>query len=256
MCSLLGCSSVLSKSSTADAVAVDGNWSFTSTSSQAVNLPQISGSLAGNGRAITGVFHAATAGACVDTGSRITVSGSADASGNLTLTSAPFASGSVLSIQGQLAEDGKSISKAVYGVNGGACAFAKVNGSSTAPAVAMEYQAISGSYVGSFVDADGNGLPVTATLTQTSQPDANGTFHLSGSANFASGNCIDSTVVTDSTVTGSSLSATYTQTVNGVTSTVVGSGTFNADATVLTITNWTLSGGCGSDTGTGSLTKQ
>jgi hypothetical protein len=162
----------------------------------------------------------------------------------------------VLSIHGQLAEDGKSISKASYGVSGGACAFPQTSGSASAQAVATQYDAISGTYSGSFVDPDGNSLAVTATLTQTTQPDANGTFHLTGSANFASGNCIDSPVVTDSLVTGSSLSATYTQTVNGVTSTVVGSGTFNADATVLTITNWTLSGGCGADSGTGVLTKQ
>lgn len=254
---LTGCSGgILPVSPNLSALNVNGNWSFVSTAPQAAHLPQLSGSLSGTGAAIAGVFHSAITGACVDSHALITVTGKADANRNLTLTSAAFGSGSVLSVSGQLAEDGKSILNASYGVTGGACAFAQTNGSATVSVAATQFQSISGSYVGSFVDADGNTLPVTATLTQTSQPDTNGTFHLTGNAAFASGYCIAAPVVTDSVVTGSTISATYTQTVNGVTSTVVGSGTFNADATVLTITNWTLSGGCGADSGTGVLTKQ
>ena len=122
--------------------------------------------------------------------------------------------------------------------------------------IAAQYQTISGAYAGSFVDGDGYSLPVTATLTQTTQPDATGMFHLTGNATFPGNPCLTAPVITDSTVTGSSLSATYSEQQNGQTNTVVASGIFNQDASVLTITNWTFSGGCGSDTGTGVLTRQ
>lgn len=235
---------------------VSGNWELASSSVQAAPLPQLSGSFSGDSTAITGLFHTTASGACITPQTIVTLNGRADARRNLVLTSASFDNGSVLTIRGVLAPDGHSILNASYNVTGGACAFTAQNGTSLAPMIAAQYLPISGNYAGTFVDVDGDSLPVSATLTQTTQPDANGVFHLTGNATFPGNPCLTSPVVTDSTVTGSSLSATYSQQQNGVTNTVVASGTFNADATVLTITNWTLSGGCGADNGTGSLTKQ
>jgi hypothetical protein len=257
--SLLGCSGILPKDITpaANVIQVSGNWAFASSSPSAANLPQLSGSLAGTNASISGSFHTSASGACIDAQTIVKVTGSADANNNLILTSAPFASGSVLTVKGRLAADGKSISSASYSVTGGSCAFPEANGSAYVPLTATQYQPISGTYTGTFVDPYGNSLSVVATLTQTTDPDANGTFHLSGNVTYPSGDdCITAPVVTDSTVTGSSLSVTYTQTVNTAVSTVTASGTFNSDATVLTVTNWTTAGACGTDNGTGSLTKQ
>ena len=253
---VLGCSSSMKQPVPyPNMVEVSGNWQMSSGSAQAINLPQLSGSLSGNSPAITGLFHAG-AGACITPQTIVSVSGRADAARHLTLISAPFADGSILSMTGTLAPDGHSMQDASYKVTGGACAFASQNGSAVAPMIMTQYQSISGSYTGSFVDVDGDSLPVTATLTQTTQPDANGVFHLTGDATFPGNPCLTAPVVTDSTVTGSTLSATYSQQQNGTTSSVVASGTFNADASVLTITNWTLSAACGADNGTGTLTKQ
>ena len=256
--STLGCSSGLRQPVVnPNPLSVSGNWELTSSSAQAAPLPQLSGSFSGNSSAITGLFHTTVAGACITPQTIVTLSGKADADLRLSLTSTPFDDGSVLTITGTLVADGHSISDASYNVVGGSCAFAAGVGSSVAPPmIVTQYQTISGNYSGNFMDVDGDSLPVAATLTQTTQPDANGMFHLTGNATFPGNPCLTSPVVTDSTVTGSSLSATYSQQQNGQTNTVVASGTFNQDASVLTITNWTFSGGCGADNGTGLLTKQ
>jgi hypothetical protein len=256
-CLIAGCSSSMRQPIlNPDLVPVSGNWQLASSSPQAASLPQLSGALSGNSTAITGLFHTTASGACITPQTIVILSGKADAQRNLFLISSPFDNGSILTIRGVLAPDGHSMLNASYNVVGGACAFTPENGTSVAPMIAAQYQAISGSYAGNFVDGDGDSLPVTAILTQTTQPDANGAFHLTGNATFPGNPCLTAPVITDSTVTGSSLSATYSQQQNGVTNTVVASGTFNADASILTITNWTLSGGCGADNGTGLLTKQ
>ena len=230
----------------ANASALSGNWQITATAAQAAQLPQLSGSLTGSGSAITGVFHPTTSSACIGPQTSIAVSGSMDDHNNVTLTSAPFAGGSVLTLLGSA--NSSQLAVSTYKVTGGACAFPAAATTVTAALL----QPVSGTYQGTFADSDGNTIPVTATLTQTTQPDSNGVFHVTGDATFAGNTCMTSPVVADSTVTGNTLSTTYTQ--QG--STVVASGTFNDAATVLTISNWILSGLCGSDSGTGVLTRQ
>lgn len=255
--SLLGCSSSMKQpASNTTPQSVGGNWELTSSAPQAAALPRLAGSFSGNTSAITGLFHTTATGACITPQTIVSVSGKADSNRHLTLTSAPFGNGSVLTVTGTLATDGRSISDGSYNVAGGSCAFSAPEGRSATPMIAARYQTISGSYTGSFVDTDGDSLPVTATLTQTTQPDAKGVFHLTGNATFPGNPCLTAPVVTDSTVTGSSLSATYSEQQAGQANTVVASGTFNQDASVLTITNWTFSGECGADSGTGVLTKQ
>jgi hypothetical protein len=60
--------------------------------------------------------------------------------------------------------------------------------------------------------------------------------------------------VVSSQVSGASFTFTYTDAVT--TNSVVVSGNFSTDGTLLSVTNWTLSGPCGPDTGTGSMVKQ
>ena len=159
-----------------------------------------------------------------------------------------------------IAQRGTAIA-AVYGtvtITGGTCATpaaipATVSAGAATTATAQQYQPLTGNYNGSFTDTSGAAFLVAATLSQPTTPDANGVYHLTGYATFPNTPCLSTPVITDSTVTGDSIEATYTGTATG--GTVSGSGTFSADAQALTRTNWILSG-CGDDTGTGLLLRQ
>jgi hypothetical protein len=234
---------------TSSAVALSGNWQISTDPSQAARLPQLSGSLTGTGSAVTGIFHATSSNECISPQSKIEVAGSLDEHNVLPLTSAPFASGSILRLIGTV-NSGNRLEVSTYTITGGTCAFSA--GATSISATAHLLQPVSGTYQGTFTDSEGDSLPITATLTQTTQPDSNGVFHVSGGATFDSNECISSPIVADSTVTGNTLSTTYTQQGN----TIVAAGTFDDAATTLTITNWNLDGPCASASGTGVLTRQ
>jgi hypothetical protein len=246
---LTGCSNNLVATPAGNAVSVTGNWQFASAAPAAAKLPAISGELTGTSAAITGILHADSTSACVAPSTAIDVTGSTNATGVTTLTSSDFPSGT-LTITGTVAADGKSLTNATYNVTGVSCAFA-------APAVitADDYSPITGNYTGTFKDTDGDGLTVNATLSQSPSSDPNGNFTLSGTGTFPSNPCFNSPVTVSNTqVTGGSFTLTYADptTQNSVTAT----GTFSTDGTTLTVTNWTLTGSCGPDTGTGTLTRQ
>jgi hypothetical protein len=244
---LTGCSG-LAPTPPANAIPVTGNWQFSSTAIAAVHLPSLSGSLNGTSSAMTGTLHADSATACSTPTTAIPVTGSTTAEGTTTLTG-PLAGGT-LSVTGALAPDGKSLSDATYTVSGGSCAFP-----AAAPALAQSYSSITGNYTGSFSDSDGQVIALNATLTQTPASDTDGNFQLSGTGTFPSNPCFNSPVsVSNSQVTGGSFNLTYADptTLNSVNV----SGTFSTDGTTLTVTNWTLTGSCGPDTGTGLLTRE
>jgi hypothetical protein len=235
--------------------SISGNWEMHSSSAQAAALPELAGSFATSNGTVTAVFHTLATNACLSSSNFVEAGGTMDAKGNVKMTSANF-NGSVLTMSGVLAADGKSLTNAAYSVAGGSCGFPVVAGTAAAPMTATQYAAISGSYAGTFTDSDGDSIPVTGAFTQSTAPDANGVYHLSGNANFPGNPCLTSPAIVDSTVSGNMLSTTYSQTTNGVTNTVVANGTFSADASTLTVTGWTLTGGCGTETGTGIFTKQ
>lgn len=238
--------------------AVTGNWKL---SFPGTRLKALSGSLVVDGASVTGVLHPISSSCAADT-NVIPVVGtiaSTSTADTLTLSSTTAFENGAVAVTGTIAADGRSLSDPTLAVTGGSCVAAPaVTGAAlprgAAANVAQQYQPISGTYAGSFSDPDGQVLPLTATLTQTSSADANGTFHLTGNATFANNPCINTPVVTDSTVTGDTLSATYTDANTG--NSVTASGTFSIDAATLTITNWTISGSCGRDAGTGVLTRQ
>jgi len=245
----VGCSSTSQFTSNELAASVNGNWAFTTTATQ--TAPQALTLNVGftnpSKQTLSAIAHLAGA-TCISSTTEITFFGSIDSNDQLALTSKPF-NGSTLLLNGQLAADGKSLSNANWSFSGGNCAAL-----GSAKVVATAYAEINGTYSGNFVDKDNNKLAVSATLTQTSEPDANGQFHLSGSATFPGNPCFTQPVVTDSLVTGSSLSTTYTDSVSGATITAVG--TFNSAATQLTVTNWQVSNGlCNGDSGTGLLVE-
>jgi hypothetical protein len=234
--------------STQSSTSIIGNWAFTAPATQASPLPLTlnAGFTSGADGALSAVAHLAGT-ACVDPKARIDLHGLIGAGGQIVMTSQPF-NGTTLTITGQGANGGKTITNAAWSFAGGSC------GSLRASALdATLYSDINGTYTGTFVDASNNQIAVTATLTQTSQPDSNGEFQLAGSGTFPSNPCFTSPVVTSSNVTGSSLSTTYTEGSESLTAV----GTFNSDATVLTVTSWQVTGGqCDGDMGTGTLTEQ
>jgi hypothetical protein len=260
---LAGCSGGLTATSataTTSHAALAGNWKFSSTSANARGLSSLAGSLSVSGSQVTGALHPLS-GTCASPSTTFAVTGSIDTHNLLSLASTNFPGGA-LTLSGTIADDQKSLSAATYTVAAGACAFpaAKTLNSeaisprdNTAPVTAQQFQPITGSYTGSFSDSDGVVLPLTASLSQPSTPDANGVYHLTGYATFDHNPCLNTPVVTDSAVTGDTISATYTDPTTH--NTVTGSGTFSPDAATLTITNWILSGNCGSDTGTGLLAR-
>ena len=250
---LAGCGTGSSPQISAEAsaksyAATAGNWKFTSGSAA------FAGALTVSGTTVTATLHSVSA-ACPS--AVFTASGTISAADSLSLT-APNVSGGKLTISGTLAADQHSLTAPAITVSGGVCATPAVHTASLSPRdttspTAQQYQPLTGNYNGTFTDNSGATLAVAATLSQPTTPDTNGVYHLTGYATFPNTPCLATPVITDSTITGDSIQATYTDRDSG--STVVGNGTFSADAQTLTITNWILSG-CGDDAGTGLLLRQ
>ena len=250
---LAGCSGALTSTPvTPSSIAVSGNWQISSSAAAAVHLPALSGAFSGTSAAITAIVHADAATACWAPSAAVVLTGSADAARHVTMTGAT-PKGGLLTLTGTLAADGRSLSNAAYNVTGGSCAFAR-----PADATAVQYADITGTYNGTFYDADSSTTPVvqmTAQLSQSPAGDTNGDFTLTGSANVGSQPCFSNpTQVTSSQVTGGSFTMTYTDPQSGAQ--VTASGTFSTDGKTLTITQWTLSGPCGPDSGYGTMVKQ
>lgn len=233
---------------TSPAANLTGNWAFTTQASGSKNaqLTLNAGLSAQSNGKITGVAHLNGA-SCASAQTPIELAGSLNAVGQLTLTSLPF-SGTTLTIKGEIPAGGTKLTNASMTFSGGSCASLGAQ-----PAFGTQYSQINGTYSGNFVDQDGNSFAITATLVQTTQPDANGTFHLQGTPTFQNNPCFSQAIITDSLVTGDNLSTTYAQ----GSATITAVGTFNSDATQLTVTNWQVSGGmCDGSYGTGLLTEQ
>jgi hypothetical protein len=230
---------------------ISGNWQV-STTSGTVPLPRISGSLTDNATnlgsaTVTGIFHADATTGCATVTDLINMSGTTDSKDVTTLTGQ--VAGGTLTITGTLAADGRSLSNATVNVSGGTCAFV-----TAAQATVQNYSSVSGTYTGSFSDAGGPVINVTATLSQSPEGDTDGNFTLSGTGSFGANPCFTSPVtVVNSAVSGGNFVLTYTD--NTLGNSVTATGTFSVDGTTLTVTNWSLTGPCGADSGVGTLTK-
>lgn len=234
---------------TTDTVAVAGNWQFSSTAASAARLASLSGVLSGTGSSITAILHSDSSTSCVAPTTAIALTGTTSAQGITTLTSSNFPSGT-LTISGTLALDGKSFTSATYTVAGStSCAFA-----SPANATANDFNPISGTFTGKFSDVAGPVLTISALLAQSPTSDANGNFTLTGEASFGNACFSNNVPISNTQVTGGNFTFTYADPVT--TNSVVATGTFSTDGATLTVSNWTLTGPCGPDSGTGTLTKQ
>jgi hypothetical protein len=226
---------------------ISGNWQVSSTVS-GLALPSISGALTGTGSNVTGTLHADATTGCATANETIAVTGSTDLSGNTVLTGQ--VAGGTLTISGALSADGRSLTGATYNVSGGQCAFVKA-----AQATVQNYSSVMGNYEGNFNGSGGEVISVTAVLTQSPTETTDGNFVLNGTGSFGSSPCFASPVtVSNAQVTGGNFTLTYADTTSG--NTVTASGTFSTDGTTLTVTNWTLSGPCGMNSGTGLLVQQ
>ncbi len=226
----------------------NGNWQVNATGN-GVTLPKISGALVGTSSgAFTGVLHADATTGCATATQPITITGTTDTKGVITLTGS--VAGGTLTITGGLASDGRSLTNATANVSGGQCAFAN-----SVQAQVQNYSSVTGTYTGTFADATKPVMNVTANLTQSASGDTDGNFTLSGTASLGTNACFVSPVtIVNSIVTGGSFVLTYTDNTTG--NSVTATGNFSTDGTTLTVSNWSLTGPCGADQGTGVLTKQ
>ena len=250
-----GCSGNRAVMPDADAIAADsgaitlaaGNWQISSSAPAAARLPVFSGEFTNRSGTISGILHSQSETACVSPATSFTLTGSTSSKNLVTLTGR--VAGGALTVTGTLAENGKSLTAATYSITGGACALpAKVQ------AVAQAFAPITGTYSGNFADIDGQIAQVTADFSQSTTPDPEGNFTLAGTATVSNNPCFPSTIpISKTQVTGGTFTFTYAADDNSVTA----NGTFNSEATVLTINSWTSSGSCGADTGVSStMTKQ
>ena len=226
--------------------SLSGNWSFApGNSSVVLNL----GFTQGAYETVSAVARLSGT-SCVSPTTDILLTGSVGGNNQMMLVSSPF-NGTTLTLQAQVAGNGEGMAGATWSFTGGNCATLGL-----ANVTATNYSEIDGTYTGTFLDNSGDQLAVSALLEQTTQPDENGQFSLSGTATFPGNSCfVDQPSVTTSLVTGNSLTMTYTD--PGSSAVLTASGTLNSAATVLTITSWSIAGGpCGGDAGTGSLTEQ
>ena len=257
---LAGCSAGITNANSSSAYTdASGNWQFKSTATAAARLSSLGGSLTVNGTAVSGILHPLSAtGQCLSTSTPVPVSGAIDLAGHLTITG-PISRGT-LTLSGTLSTDRKSLTSATYTVTGGDCAFPAAKSvfardDSSNPVTAEQFQPVSGTYAGTLTTGDGETFSLSSTLTQTSQPDADGVYHVSGTATSPGNTCLPTSLpATASTIDGGSISTTYTDPSTGTSITATGS--TSPDSATITIASWSITSVCGSDSGTGTLTRQ
>ena len=247
--SLLNLTGCGSRSETLSAPAhtspdIAGAWLF----SEAGDEPVLAAGLSEKTGVVTGT---GTVYVCSSTPEQTTLNGTVSSGGELTLETAALAKGQVMTFHGQLSTDGKSSSNVTAVASGTGC-----NLPAAQTLKAQVYAPAQGNYTGTFVGADGAATPVTATLSQSSNAGPGGGYTLSGSVSFPNSPCLETATINSaqSTVTGGTLSATYVASVAGQTVTVTATGTADANAANIAITNWTIAGGsCDGYSGTGKL---
>jgi hypothetical protein len=261
---LSGCSVATTSVALTNYSRVVGNWQIIPASSA---TPAFAGSLTVNGSKVSGVLHplntATVSGHVVSTllksqttcatgNASFPVTGSIDADNQMTLTSSGFTGGTV-TVTGTLPSSQNTLNNSTIAIANGACATP----TPSVQAVVGKYETLSGTYSGTIYSVSGTSLNVSTIFTQTTSPDANGSYHLQGTSSFGSVQpCLPiPPTVSDSIVTGSTLNATYTETpLGGSPITVVVSGTFSSDAALLTLNSYHIAGGdCDGDSGHGTL---
>jgi hypothetical protein len=184
-----------------------GDWGaqfVSATSPAAVPIIEFLGTLAASNGVVTGglipIPSSVTSACLTPSLTPVPVSGTVDSSGNLTIT-LPVAGGTA-TLTAALATNVETYAAGSYKVVGGTCAMP-----STAMQIA-QYAPLNGTYKGTFNLLNSSGLPitgntitVTAMLTQSISPNANGQFPVTGTISTA-GVCTASITLTNAYVTG------------------------------------------------------
>lgn len=244
---LTGCGSSLQQPTSASDSSpnITGSWLFSGSSV----TPSIAAGIIESDDTIAGT---ASISGCSSMPEQTTLTGSVDDQGTFNIKTGELPGGTALLLTGKLNSDGKTISNASLVASGSACA----SGGATQTISGQLYAPASGNYSGTFTGSDGDATQVAATLLQSTNPGPGGSYTLSGSVSFPSSPCLATASIesASSTVTAGKLSAVYGTTVDGVTVTIQATGTADATASHIVITNWTISGGtCDGYSGTGAL---
>ena len=190
---------------------VTGNWQFElkltapSPPSAPTNpIADLFGSLTSTGAKVTGTLNArAVAFApCVANNADLPVTGTVDASGNLNLTF-PVAGGVATIVSTALVLPPSPVNtNGTYQVIGGPCAQASI------PITAFQVPNVSGTYAGTmtqlFPTSGSGSLAVKAVLVESSTPNADGEFPLSGTVTYT-GDCSSTLSFTNGVVFGEQL---------------------------------------------------
>jgi len=170
-----------------------GNWqiqSGTSISSSPTGPVFIAGALQQQGSGVTGVF---TVDSFCTTQPVFNFTGTVNSSGNLTLTATPVP---VVKVTLAIPADPTTVATGNLGATGEICALALES-----PAVGVQIASLTGTFSGA-VTASGSPAPpiasgqVSLTLAQSSTPNTNGQFPVTGSLTFTGGGCTSSASVT------------------------------------------------------------
>ena len=193
-----------------------GNWQIQSgpyaTTPVALGVIML-GALQNTGAQVTGTFRFTNLAQPLTSGCAlnqvITVTGTINATGDLTLTSAPLPDGTTLTVQLVVASAPGSSATGTLAVSGKNCAVAAT------PAIALRFPPVTGTFAGALTP----GTVVTQStinpagtaslaISQSSMPAADGQFPVTGTLTYTFGTCTGSTALTG-TVSGASLTLQY-----------------------------------------------
>lgn len=250
---LIGCGGSSSSSGPSPATPFSlqsGNWNVNASSSAAPgNNFIVGGNLTQSGTNISGVMHIFSS-ACFDLTIDVPVTGSVSAQ-SVTLTSSAIA-GQVVTVNAS----GTSATAltGTYSVGGTGCA-AGDKGTISANLV----PSISGSWHGTFTSsvAAGTTINATATLTQSSTPDADGLFPVTGTVTFTGSPCFASGTIRQSIFAGGVLGLDLTTNDTPTPGEVIVSVVMDSPSTATAATGIIQidAGSCNGDIGTGHITK-
>ena len=238
-------------------VSLTGNWSLSTASSAFPGTnTQIAAALTSSGVNVVGFAHVVNS-PCYGFSTDVPISGQQTGSSNglidsdLTLATSAI-SNQILNVNGVVSGQGSTIS-GTYAIAGGCGNGDKgtLGGTRMAP--------LTGTYVGTIVSATGTKVATTALLTQSSTSDADGFFHMTGSATFTGSPCVTSATIvnasTDTLLAGNGFAAYLTSGTSAKTQIEI-FGTFDPAAHTLAVQYQVVGGLCTGDSGGGALTKQ
>lgn len=222
--------------------SITGNWAITALSQTGVAIQlggYITDDTSGN---VSGTLHVLNS-ACYGMAQDISITGTISTAGNL-VAGSPAVTSQTINFTGAISNG--LLSNGTYTITGG-CA----NGDkgTVTGYIAPSYTA---TYTGTFVSSPQN-IPTTVVTTE-SGPDADGFFHVTGTAAFSSSPCFTKGTITSSTIAGAYMLIAITTDNNGAVS-FLGYNSDPKQNTIAGVYDVTV-GLCDGNTGDGTITAQ